>query len=81
MRFTESLEYALLKGKSVKEVKKNIAAKIWSDSKEDTREVSCSNIFRGKTQQFSELSIKSICEETGVDANFLFNVKPMERAL
>ena len=79
MRLQDSLEFALLKGKNKKQVKEKISARIWPKSLPKTREVNVSNLFRGDTKSYTEEVIKIICEETGTDADFLFDIKPMKR--
>ena len=79
LRTQDALQYAALTGKNIKELKKRLSLKYWPDSKEETRDVNISNFFRGETKSFTVKKIRDLCSETGVDANFLFDVKPMKR--
>jgi hypothetical protein len=78
LRSEEALEYAILKGKNIKALKKRLSKKYWPNTKQKSQEVNISNFFRGETKRFTFEMIKDLCDETGVDANFLFNVKPMK---
>ena len=79
LRSKDALEYAILTGKNIRQIKKRLSAKWWPDSVPKTREVNISNFFRSKTKSFTVKRIRELCEETGVDANFLIDVKPMKR--
>jgi len=75
LRIREALKYALLSGKNISRM--DLARAIFPDSKRETQEVNITNLLTGKTKRPNPEWIPIICELTGVDANFLFNIKPM----
>lgn len=77
LRIKESLRYALLIGRDVTQM--GLAERIWPDSKKETQKVNVSNLVRGETKKITPETVNIICNYTGVDANFLFNIKPMEK--
>lgn len=70
LRIKEALQMAQSKGKKI--TRMDIANALWGKSKEETKIVNISNLFRGKTKRFEIEWITKICDLTGVDANFLF---------
>ncbi len=75
IRIKEAIRFALMSGNDVSIM--DIAKVLWPDSKETTQRVNISKLLNGKTKTYSLEWIKTICEITGTDANFLFNVKNM----
>lgn len=56
----------------------DLAKKIFEgDASEKTLAVMMSNLVNGKTKRVSPEVVRNICSETGVDANFLFQIEPM----
>jgi len=60
-------------------MKSDIAKELFPDSKEATQVVNMSNLTQGKTHRVDPNLIKKICKITGVDANFLLDVKKMKK--
>lgn len=76
MRIDESIAYALLQGRKVS--KKEIKEKFWPDSTQRGRDQNMLNLCNGTTQKIDPSWVQIMVDMCGVDANFLFNVKPME---
>jgi hypothetical protein len=76
MRIDESIAFALLKGRKVS--KKEIKEKFWPDSTQRGRDQNMLNLCNGTTQKIDPSWVHIMVEMCGVDANFLFDVKPME---
>ena len=76
IRINEAIAKATLDGKKVK--KMDIAARLWPDSVLLTRRANMTNLCTGKTQKITMEMVEIICEMTGCDANFLFNIKNEE---
>jgi hypothetical protein len=76
MRIYESIAFALLKGRKVS--KKEIKEKFWPDSTQRGRDQNMLNLCNGTTQKIDPAWVQIMVDMCGVDANFLFNVKPME---
>jgi predicted transcriptional regulator of viral defense system len=55
-----------------------VAEKVFPQSKLNVARVSASNLVNGKTKRISAHEVKVICALTGVDANYIFNINPME---
>lgn len=70
IRLNEALEYAAQSGKSINKIR--IAEKLWKTSNRSTQAVNFSNLISGRTKLINPEWVNIICEETGVDANFLF---------
>ncbi len=76
IRINEAIAKATLDGKKIK--KMDIAARLWPDSVLLTRRANMTNLCTGKTQKITTEMVEIICEMTGVDANFLFDIKNQE---
>ena len=74
IRINDAIISARMNGKKI--TKKDIAALLWKDSKQRTQAVNMSAFCNQKTQTIKIEWVKEICEATGVDANFLFNINP-----
>lgn len=74
IRINDAIISARMNGKKI--TKKDIAALLWKDSKQRTQAVNMSALCNRKTQTIKIEWVKEICEATGVDANFLFNINP-----
>lgn len=69
------IAFSVTKGKAVS--KKELAAKLWPESHQKTRMLNMSNLISGKTERINPEWVQTICDECGVDPNYLFNFKPM----
>lgn len=74
IRVNDAIISARMNGKKI--TKKDIAALLWKDSKQRTQAVNMSALCNHKTHSIKIEWVKEICEATGVDANFLFNINP-----
>ncbi|MFZ4705563.1 MAG: hypothetical protein ACOYMF_06090 [Bacteroidales bacterium] len=77
LRIQEAFTYALEHG--IRVYQKDVATTLWSDSSAKTAETNMSNLVTGATKRVELEWIVKICEATGVDANFLFGIKPMKK--
>lgn len=57
--------------------KKDLGKLLFKEAKPKTQVVNISNLINGKTSRVAPNWIKLICKATGVDANFLLGIKPM----
>ena len=73
-KINEAILNAKLKGLKVS--KKEIAEMLWEDTKQKSRTVNMSSLCNRRTRKINIEWVSKICEATGVDANFLFNIKP-----
>lgn len=73
-KINEAILNAKLNGLKVS--KKEIAEMLWEDTKPKSRTVNMSSLCNRRTQKINIEWVSKICEATGVDANFLFNIKP-----
>ncbi len=55
-----------------------LAEKLWPESTHGVRKVNLSRLINGHTQRIEINQIRIICEELGVDANYLLNVEPVK---
>lgn len=74
IRVNDAIISARMNGKKI--TKKDIAALLWKDSKQRTQAVNMSALCNHRIQTIKIEWVKEICEATGVDANFLFNINP-----
>lgn len=75
IRINDALAFAMAKGTRIQ--KNELAAKIWPASSPEAQKVNMSNLISGKSNKINPEWVSIICEETGVDANFLFGMEPM----
>lgn len=54
--------------------KKELAAALWPESNAAAQQVNMSKLCNGKTARIAPEWVNTICELTGVDANFLFGL-------
>jgi len=71
-KLKDAIQIALLNGKS--NVKNDIAKKLWKSASMEVQVQNMSRLITGKKPFIKPEWISIICEETGVDANFLFNI-------
>lgn len=81
LRIEKAMEYhEATKKKSEPTITKiGLARKLFIDAKPKTQAVNMNNLVKGITARVSPAWVKTICEETGVDANFLFDIEPMTK--
>lgn len=77
LKINEAIAFATMNGKKIN--KTAIAARLWPDSTPLTRRQNMTNLCTGKTDKINPRWVDVICEMTGCDANFLFNVKTNEQ--
>ena len=73
IKVNEAIAQAMVNGKKV--WKKQLAAKLWPNSSELTQMANMTNLCAGKTKMIPAEWVQIICDETGCDANFLFDIK------
>lgn len=77
LRIVEALGYyAANNGKRM--TQDELASYIWPSSSKESRNININKLINGRTKRVDIDAIKTICKTTGVDANFLLNMKPME---
>lgn len=76
IKINEAIAFATMNGKKI--TKTAIAARIWPTSAPLTRRANMTNLCTGKTDKINPEWISIICEMTGCDANFLFDIKNQE---
>ena len=69
LRIDEALKHAKKQGRKVR--KKDIAARLWPNSKPATQATNMTNLCSGFTEKILPEWINVICEMTGVSADFL----------
>lgn len=73
LKVNEAIARAEMNGKKIK--KKELAAKIWANSRPEAQAVNMTNLCTGTTKKVNPEWIKIICRETGVTADFLFGIE------
>lgn len=83
LKIDDALEYyESTKAKSKPGLLKiDLARLMFKNSNEKTMPVLMSNVISGKTARIDPEWVKAICKATGVDANFLFGIAPMDEKL
>lgn len=71
LRIDEAIEFAARQGRKI--LKKDLAAKIWPEHREEVRRVKMSNLQNASRVGKREIEI--ICRETGVTAGFLLGLE------
>lgn len=71
-RIDEAIGRAKANGKRV--LKKELAAKLWPDSSEAAQQVNMTALCTGRKQKIAPEWVETICQETGVSADFLFGL-------
>ena len=79
LRINEALDFhEQMKSKGEASISRmELADVFFEGSQEATKKVNMSNLARGRTKRVDPNWVKVICKRTGVDANFLFGIKPM----
>lgn len=70
LRINEAIGRAQTNGINV--LKKDIASRIWHDSKESTQQVNMTNLCKGRTRKINPEWVIIICEMCGCTPNYLF---------
>jgi ribonucleotide reductase alpha subunit len=73
LRINEAIARAERNGKKI--LKKELAAKIWTNSRPEAQAVNMTNLCTGVTQKINPEWIIVICKETGCSADFLLGIK------
>lgn len=72
LRIESALARAKELGRNV--TKKQLSAALWPERNEATQQVNMSKLCNGKTATIKPDWVVTICNVTGVDANFLFGL-------
>lgn len=72
LRVNEAIALSEIKGKKV--LKKDLAAKIWKNSRPEAQAVNMTNLCNGFTKKVNPEWIITICKETGCTADFLLGI-------
>ena len=70
LKVNEAIALAEAMGRKI--MKKDLAAKIWPNSRPEAQVVNMSNLCSGVTKKINPDWIITICRETGCTADFLF---------
>lgn len=73
LRINEAIALSEAMGKKI--LKKDLAAKIWADSRPEAQAVNMTNLASGMTKKVNPEWIVIICKETGCTADFLLGIK------
>ena len=73
LRINEAIALSEAMGKKI--LKKDLAAKIWADSRPEAQAVNMTNLASGITKKVNPEWIVIICKETGCTADFLLGIK------
>lgn len=73
LRINEAIALAESRGKKI--YKKDLAKKIWPNSRPEAQTVNMTNLATGVTHKVNPDWVVTICKETGVSADFLFGLK------
>ena len=73
LKVNEAIALAEAMGKKI--MKKDLAAKIWPNSRPEAQVVNMSNLCSGVTKKINPDWIITICRETGCTADFLFGIE------
>lgn len=73
LRINEAIAQSEMNGRKV--YKKDLAAKIWPNSRPEAQTVNMSNLCSGVTKKINPEWIITICRETGCTADFLLGIK------
>lgn len=69
LKVNEAIARAEMNGKKI--LKKDLAAKIWPNSRPEAQAVNMTNLCSGATCKINPEWLKIICDETGCTADFL----------
>lgn len=73
LKVNEAIVRAEINGKKI--LKKDLAAKIWANSRPEAQAVNMTNLCSGITQKVNPDWIVIICRETGCSADFLLGIE------
>ena len=73
LKVNEAIALSEAMGKKV--LKKDLAAKIWPNSRSEAQAVNMTNLCSGVTKKVNPEWIVTICRETGCTADFLLGIK------
>ena len=73
LKVNEAIVLAEAMGRKI--MKKDLAAKIWPNSRPEAQVVNMSNLCSGVTKKINPDWIITICRETGCTADFLFGIE------
>lgn len=73
LRVNEAIARSEMNGKKI--LKKELAAKIWPNSRKEAQSVNMTNLCTGLTQKINPEWIVIICKETGCTADFLLGME------
>ncbi len=77
LRIKEAKSFAKKNGNKVTNI--TIGKRLWKNTLETTLNTNMSHLSGGRTKRVSIDWIPELCDEYGVDANFLFNIKSMQQ--
>lgn len=72
LKVNEAIARSEARGKKI--LKKDLAAKIWPNSRPEAQAVNMTNLCSGITKKISPEWVIIICKETGCSADFLFGL-------
>ena len=73
LKVNEAIAQAEMNGKKI--LKKELAAKIWPDSRPEAQAVNMTNLCSGVTKKVNPDWIITICRETECTSDFLLGIK------
>lgn len=73
LKVNEAIARAEMNGKKI--LKKDLAAKIWANSRPEAQAVNMTNLCNGTTKRVDPEWIVIICRELGCTSDFLFGIK------
>jgi hypothetical protein len=76
MKIDEAIAHALLQGKKV--TKRELKNAFWPESTSRSQDSNMLNLCKGVTRKIDPEWIQIMVDKCGVDANFLFGIKPMK---
>ena len=77
MRIKEAIMFARERGKRIQ--MQELATKLWPETKSlKGAHRNLNRLMSGTSKRVESWQVEVLCRETGVDANFLFEIEPME---
>lgn len=73
LRINEAIARSEMNGKKV--LKKDLAAKIWPNSRLEAQKVNMTNLCSGVTKKINPEWIVTVCKELNCSADFLFGLE------
>lgn len=73
LKVNEAIAFSEAMGKKI--LKKDLAAKIWPNSRPEAQAVNMTNLASGVTKKVNPDWIVTICRETGCTADFLLGIE------